>query len=316
MKLKIKDNKFIPGKEFLLFLFFFLISCSLWLMMTLNKYYETDIEIPLRVKKIPEDIHAVSMEKEIISIKIKDRGTVLFNYKTRNFLPITIDYNDFQKQNGKLTLPTTSLKKELTGQLATSTEILSFTPDSITYYTQTSSQKFPVEISGQISSATQYEIGDITINPDSVWVFGPESATDTMIFVYTEAIEKTELRDSVSLTVNLQEKNGVKYSTNQVDIRIPVTPYTEKSFEIDIKGMGFPASYNLKALPSKAKVLFNVNVVQIDSVKASDFAIGIMYGDIHGNKSERAKLTLIKHPDNVRNIRIIPNEVEYIIEHQ
>ena len=72
----------------------------------------------------------------------------------------------------------------------------------------------------------------------------------------------------------------------------------------------------LKAFPSKAKVIFNVNMTQIDSIKPGDFSIGIMYGDIYGNTSDKVKLTLLKHPEGVRNIRIIPNEVEYLIEHQ
>lgn len=316
MKLKLKNKKILPGREFLLFLFFFFVSCSLWLMMTLNKYYETEIKIPLRVKKIPEELYAVSTNDEQITLKLRDRGTVLFNYTMQTFLPITIEYKDFLKQNGRLTIPTGTLKKQIAGQLATSTEIISLSPDTIIYYTQESTKKYPVEISGEISSAIQYEIGDIKITPDSVWVFGSQSATDTMSFVYTEPINKTELRDSLTLDVKLQSKKGVKYNPEKVNIKIPITPYTEKIFEKNIKGVGFPSSYTLKAFPSKAKVLFNVNIAQIDSVKSSDFSIGIMYGDIYGNTSDKVRLTLLKYPEGVRDIRIIPNEVEYLIEHQ
>lgn len=316
MKLKLKNKKFIPGREFLLFLFFFFVSCTLWLMMTLNKYYETEIKIPLRVKKIPSDMYAVSTGDEKIILKIRDRGTVLLNYYMQTFLPVTAEYKEFHKQNGRLTMSTGALKKQINGQLATSTEIISLSPDSIIYYTQESTKKYPVEISGEISSAIQYEIGDIKITPDSVWVFGPESATDTMYFVYTEQITKTELRDSLTLDVKLQKKEGVKYNPETVNIKIPVTPYTEKTFEKTINGVGFPSSYTLKAFPSKAKVIFDVNMTKIDSISASDFSIGILYGDIYGNNSDKVKLTLLKHPEGVRNIRIIPNEVEYIIERQ
>ena len=137
-----------------------------------------------------------------------------------------------------------------------------------------------------------------------------------MHLVYTEQINRTELRDSLTLDVKLQSREGVKYNPETVNIKIPITPYTEKSFEKTIKGVGFPASYTLKAFPSKAKVIFNVNMTQIDSIKPEDFSIGIMYGDIYGNTSDTVKLTLLKHPEGVRNIRIIPNEVEYLIEHQ
>ena len=316
MKLKLKNNKFLPGREFLLFLFFFFVSCTLWLMMTLNKYYETEIKIPLRVKKIPDTLYAVTTGDGQITLKVRDRGTALFNYTMQNFLPVTADYKEFQKQKGRLTMPIGTLKKQITGQLATSTEIISLSPDSIIYYTQESTKKYPVEIIGEISSAIQYEIGDIKITPDSVWVFGPQSATDTMSFVYTEKINKTELRDSLTFDVRLQSQKGVKYNTETVNIKIPITPYTEKIFEKTIKGVGFPSSYTLKAFPSKAKVIFNVNMTQIDSIKPGDFSIGIMYGDIYGNTSDKVRLTLLKHPEGVRDIRIIPNEVEYLIEHQ
>lgn len=285
-------------------------------MMTLNKYYETDIKIPLRVKKFPDELYAVSTVDEEITVKIRDRGTTLLNYKIQNFLPTTIEYKDFLKQSGRLTLSTGAMRKQIAGQLATSTEIISLSPDSIIYYTQESTQKYPVEIIGEISSAIQYEIGEIKITPDSVWVFGPQSATDTMNFVYTEPINKKELRDSLTIDVKLQSNKGVKYNPEKVNIKIPITPYTEKTFEKNIKGIGFPSNYTLKAFPSKAKVIFNVNTAQIDSVQAEDFSIGIMYGDIYGNKSDKVKLTLMKHPEGVRNIRIIPNEVEYLIEHQ
>ncbi|MBR2606484.1 MAG: YbbR-like domain-containing protein [Bacteroidaceae bacterium] len=316
MKLNIKNKKLIPGREFLLFLFFFFVSCSLWLMMTLNKYYETEIKIPLRIKKFPDELYAVSTSDEQITVKLRDRGTTLFNYTMQTFLPITVEYKDFSKQNGRLTLSTGAIKKQIAGQFATSTEIISLSPDSIIYYTQESTKKYPIEITGEISSAVQYEIGEIKITPDSVWVFGPQSATDTMNFIYTEAINKAELRDSLTLNVKLQSREGVKYNPEKVNIKIPVTPYTEKSFEKNIKGVGFPSNYTLKAFPSKAKVIFNVNTTQIDSIQANDFSIGIMYGDIYGNKSDRVKLTLLKHPEGARNIRIVPNEVEYLIEHQ
>ena len=316
MKLKIKNKKLLPGREFLLFLFFFLVSCSLWMMMTLNKYYETEIEIPLRVKKIPDDTYAVSTGNNNITLKIKDRGTVLLNYKMQTFLPVTAEYNDFRKQNGTLSLSTNALKKQIEGQLSSSSEILAISPDSIIYYTQESTQKYPVEIDGEISSAIQYEIGDIKITPDSVWVFGPQTATDTINFIYTENIEKKELRDSLSFDIKLRNTKGVKYNPEKVNIKIPVTPYTEKTFTADIKGIGFPSAYKLKAFPSKAKITFNVNIVQIDSIQEKDFSLGIMYGDILNNKSDRVKLTLLKSPENVRDIRIIPNEVEYLIERE
>ena len=41
------------NKEFLIFLFFLILSGTFWLLMTLNETYEKEIEVPVTLVEIP-----------------------------------------------------------------------------------------------------------------------------------------------------------------------------------------------------------------------------------------------------------------------
>lgn len=44
------------SREFLIFLFFVLVSFSFWLLQVLNDDYETELSIPLKMKNVPENV--------------------------------------------------------------------------------------------------------------------------------------------------------------------------------------------------------------------------------------------------------------------
>ena len=45
----------IVNKEFLIFLFFLLLSGSFWLSMTLDETYEKEISVPIRLVNVPKN---------------------------------------------------------------------------------------------------------------------------------------------------------------------------------------------------------------------------------------------------------------------
>ena len=48
------------SREFLIFLFFILVSFSFWLLQVLNDEYETELSIPIRMKQVPENVGLTS----------------------------------------------------------------------------------------------------------------------------------------------------------------------------------------------------------------------------------------------------------------
>lgn len=302
------------GSELLLFLFFLLVSCCLWLMLTLNQHYETDISFPVHVKNVPEDAGFSYFEDNTIDVRVRDRGATLMNYSFEPFLPIIIDYSELHNKKGRLTISVSSLKKRIEGQLLSSTGMIAMHPDTLTYYTRESAQNYPVKTDITVKAARQYAVGEIKTIPDSVLVFAPLSVTDTLRYISTQHIEQEELRDTLTIDAKLIYADNVECHPQHVKVVVPITPYTEKTFEIPIQGVNFPAEYTLKTFPSRAKIVTNVNMSQLGKITADDFEVGVDYNDAISGTSDRLKLRLLKSPSTVNDIRIVPAEVEYLIE--
>lgn len=306
--------KSLTGRETLIFLFFLLVSCCLWLMLTLNQDYETDIQVTVNIKDIPEDVGFSASGEEVLTVRVRDRGTTLINYTFASFLPITVDYRELFNKKGRLTLPTSLLRRHIEGQMVSSTAILSVQPDTFVYYTRESALSYPVRLNAKYSVARQYVAGTPKIIPDSVWVYAPTYITDTLKAVNVELNAEDELRDSLIVELPIKSITGVRCSPSTVRVVVPVSPFAEKSFEVPIIGVGFPDNCRLRTFPSHVKVLMNVNMAMYDQVSAADFEVGVDYSSVQGGASPRAKLRILSAPDNVRDIRIVPTEVEYLIE--
>lgn len=282
-------------------------------MLTLNRNYETDIDFIVYVRNIPNDAGFVSSDESQLTVRVRDNGTTLMNYGLGQFLPITVDYSELKNEKGRLTLPVKNLTKRIEGQLQSSTSIILYQPDTLVYYTRENAHSIPVRVNGTVSVARQYAIDEMVVIPDSVLVFAPSYVMDTLQYIPTHHFECGELRDSATVNVELMNIPNVRCIPSEVKVIVPVTPYAEKSFELPIMSIGFPDSMRLKTFPSHAKVYADVSMARYDKVKADSFELAVSYEDITTG-TERVKLRLVRSSDAVRNVRMVPDEVEYLID--
>ena len=307
------DIKALSGREVLLFLFFVLVACCLWLMLTLNQNYETDIKFDVSLKDVPADVRLPQKEGAFV-VRVRDRGTTLMNYALDEFLPLSFDYRELAARKGRLSLPSSVVIKKVKKQLHSSTAIISVQPDTLFFYTQESAVKYPVLVNTKVTPAREYAVGDMKILPDSVWVFAPAAVTDTLKHISTQLIEKGDVRDTLSLNVSLDIPRNATCNPAEVAVTIPVFPVTQKSFYIPVKGIDLPDTYVLRTIPSRVQVKVNVSLDNYDLVNAEDFEVGVSYFDIYDSANNRAKLKLLRAPKGVKEVKIAPMEVEYIIE--
>lgn len=285
-------------------------------MLTLNQNYETDIKFNVTIKEKPEDVTFTSEGEEIV-VRVRDRGTTLMNYKLESFMPISVNYSEFVNRKGRLLLPQSVLQKRIKKQLQSSTSLLSVYPDTLVYYTQESAVRFPVKVVGEFEPARQYALGDVTVSPDSVWVFAPVQVADTMRVLYTEPREERELRDTLVYKVALMVPESVNSCTpSEVTVTVPVYPYAQKSFKLPVIGVDFPDTYKLRTFPSHVQVMLNVSMDNYNRIDADDFEVGVSYLDVFESDNNQAPVKLIRAPHYAKDVVILPSAVEYIIEKQ
>ena len=90
--------------------------------------------------------------------------------------------------------------------------------------------------------------------------------------------------------------------------------YTEKTVEVPLHGINFPADKALRAFPSKVQVTFQVGMGRFRQIDASDFHIVVSYEELLQLGTEKYKVKLRKIPEGVSKIRFNPEQVDFLIE--
>ena len=233
----------------------------------------------------------------------------------RSFLPISINFSDYENSSSRVVLPYEDLRKRVSSQLNSTTKLLSVYPDSIGFvYSQGKFKKVPVSVSGKITPGIQYYISDIKLSPDSVIVYAPAEVLKTVQTAYTMPLDCEDLTENTSLRTSLKKIDGAKYDPSFCDVSVSVDMYSEKTVEVPVVGIGFPANKTLRTFPSKVKVTFKVGLSGYSSVNADDFFIGVKYSDLLKTSKDNIDLVVTTTNPNVSNIRVVPSSVDYLIE--
>lgn len=304
------------SREFFIFFFFFFVAGGFWLLQTLNNDYEADFSIPVRLKGVPNDVVITSEPASELHIKVKDKGTVLFNYMLgKSFYPVILDYADYKGMDNQVRIYASQFEKKVLSQLNASTRLLSLKPDTLEYVYSTGASKLvPVKLRGTVNAGREYYLSDTIFRPDSVLVYAPEALLDTITAAYTRQVKLENISDTLKRQVFLHVQKGVKLVPASVEMSLPVDIYTEKTVEIPLRGVNFPADKVLRTFPSKVQVTFQVGLSRFKQITAADFHIYVSYEELLRLGSDKYTVKMKSLPKGVRQIRFNPTQVDFLIE--
>lgn len=304
------------SREFLVFLFFFFVSTSFWLLQTLKNDYETEFTVPLRLKGIPNDVVVTSELPSEIKVILRDKGTVLLNYILgQKFYPVTIDYELYKNRGNHVRINARELEKKIASQLSASTKLVAIRPDTLDYiYSKGKAKKVPVCLQGTVSTSPQYYFIDTIYSPDSVIVYAPENILDTLVCARTQAVSFTNLSDTLKEKLSLAKIKGAKFVPDVINLTLPTDIIAEKTIEVPLTGVGFPEDKVLRTFPSKVKVTFQVGLNHFKSIHADDFILNVPYDELVKNNSDKYKVKITSMPRGIGHVRTTPAEVDFLIE--
>ena len=95
---------------------------------------------------------------------------------------------------------------------------------------------------------------------------------------------------------------------------LPVDIYTEKSVEVPLRGVNFPADKVLRAFPSKVQVTFQIGLSRFRQIGANDFHIYVSYEELLRLGSDKYTVKLKNVPKGVSYVRFNPEQVDFLIE--
>ncbi|MGB4205387.1 MAG: YbbR-like domain-containing protein [Bacteroidales bacterium] len=308
--------------QFSVFFVFLVFSSFVWVVIKLSKDFTSTITYNVNFKNAPEGRIISASSDTVISVGLDAKGFTLIKYHFLQKKPvINIDLAGLKiryhagKEEG--CLPLDDQIQKIASQIGVKRDLVFVSPDTIRFEFLTKYRRqIPVLPQVSYELRPQFMLYDsVQIQPDSIWVFGPEELIDTIQFIYTEQKSFTDLAENQELELRLlkPESNLISLSENRVNILIPVEKYTERSFELPVNIVNSGTEYALRIFPEKVIVNCLVALKDYNRVDEAMFEAVVTYDSVEMQTATRLKVNLVKYPSFVHIARVEPERIEFIL---
>ncbi len=298
------------------FLIFLGLSAIFWFLQTIQENTEVTLSYRLIIEDMPNDVVFTSDMPSEINVSYSSKGWNAFYYKfMRNDNPeIVVNFKEVNQKSGKVIIDANTLRRAVMRKKPQGMTFKTTSPNKIeAYYSNGQHKRVPVIFNGRVSTtAGRYQCGTILM-PDSVDIYAPKHIYGSINHIKTENVTYTDLEDTLQTRLALLVPRGAKAIPDSVDTRICVDIFTDKTLQATVYSENVPHNKLIRTFPLKVNVTFLVSATLYDEINASDFLLAIDYKELSSD-SKRCRIHVRQKPGNIRNLRISPETVEYIIE--
>ncbi|MDR3653665.1 MAG: hypothetical protein P4L34_11940 [Paludibacter sp.] len=313
-----KLKSFFLSKDILSFLFFLALSSAFWFVHSLGKEHETTITIPVRYVGLPINYAITNSPPREITVNIKDQGVKLFYYQSNHQSPISIDLSRNFYQKGEILITSDQLGGRISRymHLQSTTTILEVHPDSLLIqYERLSVKTLPIKLISKIELAPQYMLSEgIRLEPSEVTVFGEKKLLNSLKSIPTELLELKNVNDTAMYKCKLKLNDRLQYSAKYTRVSIFVEPFTERKVQIPITNINCPDNLSIRAFPAFVTATYKVGLSQFNTFSPDDIQIYLDYNDLKSSSQSKQMLRIKNNSSHISNIRISPQEVEFVLE--
>jgi len=313
------------NRRTVVFLACLLLSGLFWVLTSLSKEYTEVIRVPVVYTGIPEDKLVVNPLARNLDTEVRGFGFDLLWYWLHfETLEVTVNADPTQlrrtKREGKEWHY--MLMEEKRAQLAESFSeqfaLISVKPDTLFFrFRSRIAKRVPVKLNADISFEKQFGIvGEAVLEPDSVTVFGLREWLDTLDFVLTEPEKWNGLKESITTELKLMvpyNSRLVSLSDSVTSVELNVAEFTEGRVSVPVNVLS-PQSELVKLFPQTVEVIYQVPLSEYDKVLPDQFSVSVKVTGREPKEQTRLSVELNTHPSMVRQLRLEPAQVEFIIQ--
>jgi len=306
------------NKQFLVFVFFVILSTVFWLILTLNETYERELKVPAHIVNIPKNVVLTSTPTDTVRVTVRDKGWQLLAYMYGEDTPqLNINHRNYDRGNGGGIVSQGEIKRLTDLQLKSSSKIVSIKPDKLEFFYNNGERKrVPVHWAGNVVPEQLYYISRINYSTDSVDVYASREKLDSIQVIYSEPLDYTDFRDTLKVHCNLEHPSDVKVVPDHISIHFLTDVLTEESIDVPIKCLNLPEGKMLRTFPSKVKVNFVAGAGRIKELHPDDFLVVADYDEIERKNSEKCNIYLRNFPQGLSRTTLSTKQVDYLIEEE
>ncbi|WP_335964348.1 YbbR-like domain-containing protein [Galbibacter sp. PAP.153] len=301
-----------------IFLMFLVVSIFIWFLISLSDTYISHVNFKLNYSGLPEDKLILGTPKKNLEVNIETSGFKILNYrifKRDLYLPLS----DFTQQKNKYYMLPQDIEEAIATQYK-SIIVRRIAADSLILNLGVNKKKqVKVVANVELDFAEDHQLRDsLLVEPDSVWVRGPEDVVDKVKLIETEEKEYKNIQEDFEHELKLMVPDSVadlELETKQVNVLGKVERYTEKIVLVPVQVKNLPNKINLKLYPDKVKVLCKAPISELKKVNESTFKIICDYKNV-SDSSTYLIPEISEKPGFISSATILDRKVEFLIKKQ
>lgn len=299
------------------FLFFLLLSAFFWLLIKLSDNYTVAYKFKLQFTDVPAELWMPAQDTHDIKFSISTTGYNILKVnllKSSNpKLSISLNQVPYRRQNGNLySISAQSLRDELSASLNIDGGELLFNENEIFFRLEKlQSKTVDVKLHTALRFRNQYELySEPILKPQKVQIYGPKSLLDSISFIETEKLQRTDVFENFSASLKLAlPSKDIKAKVDKIQVEVDVASFTEASTMIEIEKLG---QSQLRLFPAEAQVFYSIALRDYQLIDEQAIKLQIDTS-LLSTRPARLKLILTASPGAIKIKRIVPDQVEYLI---
>lgn len=313
-KVSTKIKKLLSRPKASMFLMFLVISFFIWFLITLSDTYVSQLNFKVTYSGIPEEKLVLGSPTKSLEATVQATGFKILTYRLFR-QSVNLPYTDFRKQKDSNYMLAVDLESAINRQ-HNSLVVKRLDLDSLKLTLGENVKKYVPVVSRLLFSFDEdFNLSDsISIEPDSVWIRGPEDIVAKVDRVHTEIKNYKNVHNSISSTIKLSTPdslNSLKYQTKQVDIKVPVERYSEKVLKLEVKVRNLPENTSIKLYPAMVEIVCKAPISQLKNIKAADFEVVCDFNDAN-NQISYLIPKIAKKPSLVSSVKLLDQKIEFL----
>lgn len=254
----------------------FIMAMSLWFIVNLNSDYNININVPLELGTIPDDMALVEGLPEFIQVEVSGDGWKLINLYN-NPPDVFIDVTEGEVNLFDQVRQRFSVEQDVS--------VLKVQPFIVNIGLEPKiSKKVPIRLNTDISFMERYGVvGTPAISPDSVMITGSASqVADLDEWIIPDTLALSEVRDDINQVIEIGASNPlIETSINEVTYFADISEFTESEITVYIRTQDLPRGKVINYNPSAVSIRFDVPLEQYTEIQnLRPYEVYVPYNEI------------------------------------
>jgi len=297
-------------KNLLLKILVLILAALFWIIQSLWRYHNQQIELPLRFVNLSEDLVILNEQTPEIELEFEGRGLDFIAFKLTEVF-IEIDAENFHYGKNVFTIEPSDLKNP--GKVKLNMEIFQDDREYTIELDKIIEREIPLQI--EYASAGDEEFflkNKISDSPNTTTVNGPKSIIDQLQHIKTEKINQKMLKDGKLNVELIPPDPRLRLIKNEIILEVIEAKQIDRI--ISLITINYPLDQEITIIPQKISVMIMGPQEIIEQVERSSIIAFISRDKIKNlNPGESVFVTVdFTVPTGVKLVEYTPQQIQVI----